>query len=117
MVEKKRVAELYSLASQLAMHYPSKAITAYIFGMYHYLLGKWDLARKNFNKAIQLDRKQLQSWIMLGHSFAKQEESEQAMNVYRNCIQLFPNSYLPHLFIGMEYIRVNNLETAFLSLS
>ena len=37
------------------------------------------------------------------------------MNVYRSCIRLFPNSHLPHLYIGMEYTRINSLKTAFLS--
>ena len=38
------------------------------------------------------------------------------MNVYRQAIRIFPGSAKPHLFIGMEYLRVNNLGTALMSL-
>ena len=37
------------------------------------------------------------------------------MGIYRGCQRLFPGSHLPHLYIGMEYLRTNNLETAMLS--
>ena len=76
---------------------------------------KYDLARKHFNKAIKIRRESLQSWIMLGHCFAAQEESDQAMGIYRGCIRQFPSSHLPHLYIGMEYLKINNLKTALLS--
>lgn len=38
------------------------------------------------------------------------------MNVFRQAIRLFPGSARPHLYIGMEYLRVNNLGTALMSL-
>ena len=38
------------------------------------------------------------------------------MNVYRQAIRIFPGSAKPHLYIGMEYLRVNNLGTALMSL-
>lgn len=52
---------------------------------------------------------------MLGHSYANQEETEQAMNAYRSSMRLFPNSHLPHVYMGMEYIKINNFKTALLS--
>lgn len=75
----------------------------------------FDDAKKYFNKAIQINKNSLKSWIMLGHSFANQEDTEQAMNVYRSCIKLFPNTHLPHTFMGMEFIKINTLKTAMLS--
>ena len=37
------------------------------------------------------------------------------MGIYRTCQRYFPGSHLPHLYIGMEYLRINNLPTAALS--
>lgn len=115
LVEKEMISDLYTCSTNLAENYPDHYITFHLFGMYLYMLKKYDQARKYFNKAIQINKNSLKSWIMLGHSFANQEESEQAMNVYRSCIRLFPNSHLPHVYMGMEYIRSNNLKTAYLS--
>lgn len=53
---------------------------------------------------------------MLGHTLALLEETDQAMNVYRQATRLFPGSAKPHLYIGMDYLRVNNLGTALMSL-
>ena len=37
------------------------------------------------------------------------------MAAYRTAARLFPGCHLAPLFIGMEYLRTNNLKTAFLS--
>ncbi len=52
---------------------------------------------------------------MLGHTYAAQDEADNAMGVYRTACRLFPNSHLPHLYMGMEYLRVNNTKTALIS--
>jgi len=51
----------------------------------------------------------------MAHSFAIQDESDQAMSFYRTVSRLFPGCYLAHLYMGMEYLRTNNLKTALLS--
>lgn len=116
LVDKNLVSELFSCSCNLAENYPNHYVTYHVFGMYYFLLKKYESARKYFNKAIHQNKNSLKSWIMLGHSFANQEESEQAMNVYRSCIRQFPNSHLPHLYMGMEYLRINNLKTGLLSM-
>jgi len=37
------------------------------------------------------------------------------MAAYRTAARLFPGCHLANLFIGMEYLRTNNLKTALLS--
>lgn len=37
------------------------------------------------------------------------------MAAYRTAARLFPGCHLASLFIGMEYLRTNNLKTALLS--
>lgn len=53
----------------------------------------------------------------MAHSFAIQDESDQAMSIYRTIARLFPGSSHAHMYMGMEYIRTNNLKTAILSLN
>ena len=50
--------------------------------------------------------------IGLGHAFAAQDESDQAMAAYRAAARLFPGCHLPALCIGMEHRRANNLSLA-----
>ncbi len=115
LIEKNSLSELFSCSTTLAENYPNHYVTYHMFGMYNFLLKKYDIARKFFNNAMKLNKYCLQSWLMLGHSYAYQEESEHAMNIYRSCVKNFPNSHLPHIYMGMEYLRINSLKTALLS--
>lgn len=38
------------------------------------------------------------------------------MSIYRTIVRLFPGCAQAHLYMGMEYLRTNNLKTATLSL-
>ena len=38
------------------------------------------------------------------------------MSIYRTIVRLFPGCSQAHLYMGMEYLRTNNLKTATLSL-
>jgi anaphase-promoting complex subunit 6 len=51
----------------------------------------------------------------LGNSYAAQDESDQALSAYRTCIRLFPGCHNANLYLGMEYIRINNIKTAFVA--
>ncbi len=84
-------------------------------GSYYFLIKKYDIARKYYQKANQLDKDFAASWIAFGHCFAAQNESDQAMAAYRTAARLFPGCYIANLCIGMEYLRTNNLKTAMLS--
>lgn len=85
-------------------------------GTYYFHCKKYEVARKYFQKAIILDKSFLFAWIGMAHSFAVQDESDQAMSIYRTIVRLFPGCAQAHLYIGMEYLRTNNLKTATLSL-
>jgi hypothetical protein len=78
------------------------------FGFHTRLL--WFL--RYFQKAIQLEHNFVEGWIAYGHSFALQDETDQALAAYRTATRLFPGAYQPWLYIGMEYSRSNNLELA-----
>jgi anaphase-promoting complex subunit 6 len=85
-------------------------------GTYYFHCKKYEIARKYFQKAIMLDKSFVYAWIGMAHSFAVQDESDQAMSIYRTIVRLFPGCAQAHLYMGMEYLRTNNLKTATLSL-
>jgi anaphase-promoting complex subunit 6 len=70
LVEKKMIGDLFTCSTNMAENYPNHYMTFHIFGMYYFLLKKFDNSRKYFNKAIQMNKNSLKSWILLGHSFA-----------------------------------------------
>lgn len=115
LVEKEEIAELFSYSSRMVENFPEHHVTYHLAGMYYFYLKKYEAARRYFNKAIHINNYCLQTWLMLGHTYAAQEESDPASNVYRSALKLFPNSHLPHVYIGMEYLRINNLKTAAIS--
>jgi len=115
LTELDKPGELYYLAHKLIASNPSLAIAWFAVGSYYFLIKKYDIARKYFQKANQLDKDFAASWIAFGHCFASQNESDQAMAAYRTAARLFPGCYIANLCIGMEYLRTNNLKTAMLS--
>ena len=115
MVELEEVGELYNLSHSLVKEYSESAISWYAAGAYYYLIKKYEQSRKFFLKAYKLDKGCLPAWIAYGHTFAAQDQSDQAMNAYRTVARLFPGCHLANLYMGMEYLRTKNLRTALLS--
>ena len=81
------------------------------------MIKKYDLARKYFNKANKLDKHFAPGWIAFGHAYSAQDESDPAMAAYRTAARLFPGCHQASLYIGMEYMRMNNIKTALLEFS
>lgn len=115
LIELNQIGDLYILAHKLVSANPDLAISWFAVGSYYYLVKKYDLARKYFEKANKFDKHFAACWIAFGHSFAALDESEQAMSAYRTASRLFPGCHLAIQCIGMEYLRTNKLSTALLS--
>jgi anaphase-promoting complex subunit 6 len=81
-------------------------------GCYYYCIGKFDAARRFFHKATNMDPSLAVAWLGFGHSFAAQDESDQAMAAYRTASRLFIGSHLPVLCTAIEYLRTNNVTLA-----
>jgi anaphase-promoting complex subunit 6 len=47
-----------------------------------------------------------------GTSFAVQDESDQALAAYRTAARIFQGSHYPVIYIGMEYLKTNNVDLA-----
>ncbi|XP_004530211.1 cell division cycle protein 16 homolog [Ceratitis capitata] len=104
--------KLFYVAHKLVDRYPDKAISWYAVGCYYDLIGKSDPARRYLSKATSLDRLYGPAWLAYGHSFAKENEHDQAMAAYFKATQLMRGCHLPLLYIGVECGLTKNLELA-----
>lgn len=115
LIELNQVGDLYILAHKLVSSNPDLAVSWFAVGSYYYLVKKYDLARKYFEKANKFDKHFAACWIAYGHSYAASDESDQAMSAYRTAARLFPGCHLANQCIGMEYLRTNKLSTALIA--
>ena len=115
LIELNQVGDLYILAHNLVSANPDLAVSWFTVGSYYYLVKKYDLARKYFEKANKFDKHFAACWIAFGHSFAASDESDQALSAYRTAARLFPGCHLANQCIGMEYLRTNKLSTAIIA--
>ncbi|CAH1379766.1 unnamed protein product [Tenebrio molitor] len=111
-VELKLSNKLFSLAHNLVDLYPNLAISWFAVGCYYYIIGKSDYARRYLAKATCLDRLFGPAWLAYGHSFAIENEHDQAMAAYFKASQLMKGCHLPLLYIGLECGLTNNIRLA-----
>ncbi|XP_048517340.1 cell division cycle protein 16 homolog [Dendroctonus ponderosae] len=109
LVELKQTTNLFSLAHSLVDLYPNMAISWFAVGCYYYVIGKSDPARGYLAKATCLDKLFGPAWLVYGHSFASENEHDQAMAAYFKASQLMKGCHLPHLYIGLECGLTNNV--------
>lgn len=76
LLELEQTAELYYCAHNLIENYTSNALSWFVVGVYYFSTKKYEIARKQFQKSIQLDQHLIFSWIGLAHSYAIQDESD-----------------------------------------
>ncbi|EDW14634.1 cell division cycle protein 16 homolog [Drosophila mojavensis] len=112
LVENGDFNKLFYVAHKLVDRYPDKAISWYAVGCYYDMIGKSDPARRYLSKATSLDRLYGPAWLAYGHSFANENEHEQAMAAYFKATQLMRGCHLPLLYIGVECGLTKNLELA-----
>jgi anaphase-promoting complex subunit 6 len=112
LVDLRRASELFYFAHQLVDSRPRSALSWFAVGSYYHLIGKSDVAQRHFSKASRLNPRLVEAWIGFGHSFAAQDESDQAMSAYRAAQRLYSGSHVPLLFLGMEHIKTNNRSLA-----
>ncbi|XP_053680955.1 cell division cycle protein 16 homolog [Anopheles nili] len=112
LMEMKDFNRLFYVAHKLVDYYPDDAISWYAVGCYYDLIGKSDPARRYLSKATSLDRLYGPAWLAYGHSFAKENEHDQAMAAYFKATQLMRGCHLPLLYIGVECGLTKNPEMA-----
>ncbi|CAH0723965.1 unnamed protein product, partial [Brenthis ino] len=109
LVELKKSAELFAFAHALVDAYPQSWTAWYAVGCYYYLIGKSEFARRYLSKACGLEPRAGCVWLAYGHSFAADNEHDQAMAAYFKASQLMPGCYLPPLYVGVECSLLNNV--------
>ncbi|XP_063995452.1 cell division cycle protein 16 homolog [Diachasmimorpha longicaudata] len=112
LVELKKTTALFYLAHKLVDLYPDMALAWFAVGCYYFGIGKSDHARRYLAKATALDRLFGPAWLAYGHSFAVENEHDQAMAAYFKASQLMKGCHLPLLYIGLECGLTNNLKLA-----
>ena len=108
MIELNKIVDLYSLAYKLGNNCNDKFIPWYAVGCYYYAIKKYEISRKYFLKCNQLNKNFPEGWVALGNSYAGEDESD-------TCLRLFPGCHYSNLYIGMEFVRTNNLKTALIA--
>lgn len=68
LVELEMKSELFYCAHQLVEAYPDKAVSWFSVACYYYLIGKFVLARRYFNKSTTIDHHFAPGWIGFGYS-------------------------------------------------
>ncbi|KAJ1520995.1 hypothetical protein ONE63_004065 [Megalurothrips usitatus] len=112
LVELKKSNQLFYLAHGLVDLHPEMAISWFAVGCYYYIIGKSDPARRYLTKATVLDRLFGPAWLAFGHSFAAENEHDQAMSAYFKASQLMKGCHLPLLYIGLECGLTNSVMLA-----
>ncbi|UYV72140.1 CDC16, partial [Cordylochernes scorpioides] len=117
LMELKKTNQIFTLAHKLVERYPEGVVCAlqiawYAVGCYYLLINKRDSARRYLSKATSLDKVFGPAWLMYGHSFAVENEHDQAMSAYFKASLLMKGCHLPLLYIGLEYGLNNNPKLA-----
>lgn len=108
LLELNKNIELQELAHKLVEINPEKAIAWYAVGCYYYMISNADFARKYFSKSVSVDKTFQPSMLMFAHSFELDSLHDQAMAVYLELTKTMPTSFLPLLYVGVEYSHINN---------
>lgn len=98
---------LREISHKLAESIPENAIAWYAVGCYYYSILNMDNARKYLSKSTLIDPNFQASMLMYGHSFEMEALHDQAIAVYMDLSKIMAHSYLPLLYVGVEYCHLN----------
>jgi anaphase-promoting complex subunit 6 len=112
LVDSKSSPALFELGHSLAHHRGRAALAVYAIGCYYFAQASYERAGRYFSRATELDPVFAEAWVAFGHCYAKLEEGEQALTVYRRALYLFPGLYTCATFVGMQYSRIHSWKLA-----
>jgi len=107
---KTRKQSLFGMANYFISHYPNRHESFFVVAVYYLSIGRYDIARNFFSRSTS--NAFVDGWIGFGLSFAYSDESGHAINAFRTATRIFPKNPLPWIYMGMEYIRTNELKLA-----
>lgn len=91
LLELRQSNTLFLLAHKLVDLYPETALAWFAVGAYYYLIGKNEHARRYLSKATTIDKVFGPAWIAFAHSFAAENEHDQASAAYFKVIHIIYN--------------------------
>ena len=103
---------LFLISHDLADHHPEEPCTWLAVGIYYLAINKVAEARRYFSKASMMDPHFGPAWIGFAHTFAAENEHDQAISAYSTAARLFMGTHLPQLFLGMQNLLLNNMTLA-----
>ena len=107
LVDLKATARLFELAQSLCES-ARGPLALYAIGCYYFSLVNFEKAGRYFSKVMELDPSFAEASVAYGHCYARLEEGEQALSVYRRALNLFPYLHCCATFIGMQYSRIHS---------
>ena len=99
---------LFELTNFLLSNHEDSPDAFFVAGIYYLSCNRFDVARKFFSRGTG----SCHGWIGYGLSFSFSDESGHAISALRTAARLYPRNVLPLLYMGMEYIRTNDLKLA-----
>lgn len=112
LIDMKATSVLFDVAHDIAKHRGRAALAVYAIGSYYFALANYERAGRYFSRATELDPMFVEAWVAFGHCYAKLEEGEQALAVYRRALHTFPGLYLCAAYVGMQYSRIHSWKLA-----
>ncbi|KEG09707.1 hypothetical protein DQ04_04791100 [Trypanosoma grayi] len=112
LVDVKATSKLFDQAHFLCNNKAHAELAVYAIGCFHYSLSNYERAGRFFSRATELDASFAEAWIAYGHCYAKLEEGEQALSVYRRAMNSFPGLPCCSTFVGMQYGRIHQWRLA-----
>eukprot|EP01025_Chloroclados_australasicus_P000777 TRINITY_DN10290_c0_g2_i6.p1 TRINITY_DN10290_c0_g2~~TRINITY_DN10290_c0_g2_i6.p1 ORF type:complete len:551 (+),score=67.41 TRINITY_DN10290_c0_g2_i6:169-1821(+) len=107
--------ELFALSHKL-IERGQEAIAFYTIGSYYLVVQKFSQAEEFFEKSVEADPTFAPALMGLGDSYSAREGSDQAVAVYRKAARLFPGMHQPQLNLGIEYLHMNLIGLAQITL-
>jgi anaphase-promoting complex subunit 8 len=79
-------------------------------------LEEYDQAVEKYQRTIQLNRRYLKAYLLLGDTYVARGELEQAEKAYRQASELDKKSFQAHSGLGQVYSRQGKIDSAIASL-
>ncbi|KPI88713.1 putative CDC16 [Leptomonas seymouri] len=112
LVDSKATPMLFEKAHFLSKNKCYTELAVYAIGCFYFSLSNYERAGRYFSRAAELDCYFAEAWVAYGHCYAKLEEGEQALNVYRRAMNYFPGLSACCTYVGMQYSRVHQRPVA-----
>lgn len=108
LIQSNQTSVLYSLSHKLINLFPEDEHSFFTIGSYYWCINKLDLAQRFLRRSLKYNRHFSEAWILLGHIYSANEETEQALAAYRTAIRLLPNHKLPLICLSKELQHSGN---------